>query len=206
MSIVKLNNNGIKNVTTIGSITPIGNMALIKKLTASSSSTLSFVNGSSDVVLDSTYKEYFFTFNNIHPQNHNASFEFQCSTDGGSNYNTTITSTCFIADHGEGGAGGSLGYYAARDQAQGTSFQHFMRDIGNENDESAAGRLTLYNPASTTFVKHFMADCSVYYEGDYEFNYIYSGYFNTTSAINAIQFKMASGNIDAGDICLYGIT
>jgi len=204
MSIVKLNNNGIKNVTTLGSVT-LGNMVLIKKLTASSSSTLSFVNGSSDVVLDSTYKEYFFTFNNIHPQNHNASFEFQCSTDGGSNYNTTITSTCFIADHGENDAGATVGYYAARDQAQGTSFQHFMRDIGNENDESAAGRLILYNPSSTTFVKHFMADCSVYYEGDYEFNYIYAGYFNTTSAINAIQFKMASGNIDAGDICLYGI-
>ena len=110
MSIVKLNNNGIKNVTTLGSVT-LGNMVLIKKLTASSSSTLSFVNGTSDVVLDSTYKEYVFTFNNIHPSNDNASFEFQCSTDGGSNYNTTITSTCFIAYNYESGGTPGLGYY-----------------------------------------------------------------------------------------------
>ena len=205
MSIVKLNNNGIKNVTTLGSVT-LGNMVLIKKLTASSSSTLSFVNGTSDVVLDSTYKEYVFTFNNIHPSNDNASFEFQCSTDGGSNYNTTITSTCFIAYNYESGGTPGLGYYAARDQAQGTSFQHFMRDIGNGNDESSSGTLTLYNPASTTFVKHFTADCSLYYSGDAEFDYKYAGYFNTTSAINAIQFKCSAGTVDSGDICLYGIT
>ena len=178
-----------------------GALVLLSTATASSSSTISFTSG-----IDSTYKEYIFKFIDIHPSNHNASFEFHCSIDGGSNYNLTITSTNFLAYNYESGGSPSLGYYAARDQAQGTSFQHFMRDIGNENDESSAGYLHLYDPSSTTFVKHFTADCSLHYEGDAVFHYLYGGYFNTTSAINAIQFKMGSGNIDSGTIKMYGVT
>ena len=195
------NNNSLSAITSLPASISGGGMTLISTQTASSSANISFTSG-----IDSTYKEYIFKFYDIHPSNDNASFEFQCSVDGGSNYNTTITSTCFIAEHGEGGAGGALGYYSARDQAQGTAFQHFMRDIGNGNDESSSGHLHLFNPSSTTFVKHFTADCSVYYSGDYEFYYLYSGYFNTTSAINAIQFKMGSGNIDAGTIKMYGVS
>ena len=58
----------ISNATTIfdaGAINVGGSMTFIKKLTASGSANLTFVNGSSDVVFDSTYKEYIFTFKNI---------------------------------------------------------------------------------------------------------------------------------------------
>jgi len=178
-----------------------GALVLLSTATASSSSTISFTSG-----IDSTYKEYIFKFIDIHPSNDNASFEFQCSIDGGSNYNLTITSTCFITDNYESGGSPQVGYYAARDQAQGTSFQHFMRDIGNGNDESSSGYLHLFDPSSTTFVKHFTAECSLYYSGDAEFYYLYGGYFDTTSAINAIQFKMGVGNIDSGTIKMYGVT
>ena len=63
-----------------------GSMTLIKTLTASSSSTLSFVNGSSDVVLDSTYPIYKFSFINMHPATNNVGFSFNFSVDTGSNY------------------------------------------------------------------------------------------------------------------------
>ena len=43
-----------------------GAMTFIKKLTASSSATLSFVNGASSVVLDNTYKSYLFVYNNYY--------------------------------------------------------------------------------------------------------------------------------------------
>ena len=183
-----------------------GAMTFIKKLTASSSSTLSFVNGASGVVLDGTYKEYLFTFNNIHPSADDSNIQFQVSIDGGTNYNVAVTSTCFLAQHGEDGNNGGLAYYAARDEAQGTGFHDFMTDLGNANDECGAGFLHLFNPSSTTFVKHFIAKNNIIYGGgDRDFNYNYAGYFNTTSAVNAIQFKPASGNIDSGTIKMYGI-
>ena len=181
-----------------------GSMTFIKKLTASSSANLAFVNGSSNVVLDSTYKEYLFTFKNIHPETDGQQFRFQTSTNGGSSYGTTITSTYFIAYHNEGGTETSLGYITGSDQAQTTNFK-VLGSGDNQNDSGIGGTMTLFNPASTTFVKHFIGrtinDPSSYAQDEYT-----SGYFNTTSAINAVQFKFASGNIDAGDICLYGIS
>ena len=180
-----------------------GSMTFIKKLTASSSANLAFVNGSSNVVLDSTYKEYLFTFKNIHPETDGQQFRFQTSTNGGSSYGTTITSTYFIAYHNEGDTETSLGYITGSDQAQTTNFK-VLGSGDNQNDSGIGGTMTLFNPASTTFVKHFIGrtinDPSGYAQDEYT-----AGYFNTTSAINAVQFKFASGNIDAGDICLYGI-
>ena len=202
MSIVTLNDRAVRSVTAFGSLNT-GSMVFIKKLTASSSGTLSFVNGSSDVVLDSTYKEYLFTFKNIHPSADGQQFKFQTSTDGGSNYNTTITSTYFIAYHKEDGAETDLTYVSGSDQAQTTNFM-VLGSPDSENDSGMSGTMTLFNPSSTTFVKHFIGrtinDPSGYAQDEYT-----AGYFNTTSAINAVQFKMGSGNIDAGDICLYGI-
>ena len=181
-----------------------GSMTFIKKLTASSSANLAFVNGSSNVVLDSTYKEYLFTFKNIHPETDGQQFRFQTSTNGGSSYGTTITSTYFIAYHNEGDTETSLGYITGSDQAQTTNFK-VLGSGDNQNDSGIGGTMTLFNPASTTFVKHFIGrtinDPSSYAQDEYT-----AGYFNTTSAINAVQFKFASGNIDAGDICLYGIS
>ena len=203
MSIVTLNDRGVRSVTTFGSLNT-GSMIFIKKLTASSSSTLSFVDGSSDVVLDSTYKEYLFTFNNIHTSTNARNFTFQANASGGSGYNETITSTVFRPYHGEDDSS-SLGYKTSGDQAQGTSFQGLSFSLGDENDESCCGTLHLFNPSSTTFVKHFIATFTLNTASSEAENDFTAGYFNTTSAIDEIQFKMSEGNIDAGDICLYGI-
>jgi len=205
MSIVKLNNQGVKNATAFGSISSLGSMIFIKKLTASSSSTLSFVDGSSGVTLDNSYKEYVFTFNNIHPETNKVYFTFQGSTDSGSNYNTTATTTLFSAYHFENDAASELAYRSTDDQAQSTNFINIAQRVGNDNDQSISGSLQLFNPSSTTFVKHFISRTSTYNADDILFDVHTAGYFNTTSAIDAVQFKLASGNIDAGDICLYGI-
>ena len=203
MSIVKLNNRGVRSVTSFGSLTS-GSMAFIKKLTASSSATLSFVDGASDVVLDNTYKEYIFTFNNIHPATNNANFTFNMSIDSGSNYNVDKTTTFFYAYQNEAGNQTALQYRTDYD-ITGTGFHILAAEVGNGNDETASGYVHLFNPSSTTFVKHFISRASHYQGSDYMIDNNTAGYGNTTSAVDAIQFKMSSGNIDAGDICLYGI-
>jgi len=206
MSIIKLNNNGVKDATAFGSISSLGSMTFIKKLTASSSATLSFVDGSSGVVLDNTYKEYVFTFKNMHPDTDGVAFKFQANAVGGSGYNETITSTFFRAYHGEGAEGGAVAYEAGSDLAQSTNFQRITEElIGSDNDQCMSGYLHLFNPSSTTFVKHFMSDTNAYHASNYSVRSFMAGYFNTTSAIDEIQFKMHSGDIDSGDICLYGI-
>jgi len=205
--LITINDRGARTATTFGSLSAGGaNMVFIKKLTASSDGTLSFVDGASSVVLDDTFKEYVFTFNNIHPQTDGTTgFEFNVSIDGGSNYNVAKTTTFFQAYHEENNDSAGLEYLTAFDLAQGTGFQTIGRNVGNGNDESCSGQLTIYNPADTTFVKHFLSQMSSYESADYALNLVAAGYVNTTSAINAVQFKMPSGNIDAGDICLYGI-
>ena len=200
MSIVKLNNRGVRSATAFGSITGLGSMTFLSKQTASSSSTISFTSG-----IDSTYKEYLFTFNNMHPQTDEVDFLFQGNAAGGSGYNETITSTQFNAYHAESGSEAGLGYQATRDQAQGTSFQMLTNKVGNGNDEHTSGYLHLFNPSSTTFIKNFVAHLIDYHYQDYVSDNYTAGYFNTTSAIDEIQFKFSSGNIDAGDICLFGI-
>ncbi len=204
MSIVKLNNNGVKNATAFGSISSLGSMVFIKKLTASSSSTLSFVDGASSVVLDNTYKEYLFTFNNMHPQTDNVHFTVGFR-DGGTNYDATKTTTMFRAFHSEADDAAALGYDTGHDLAQSTDFQRLAYGVGNGNNESTSGYLHLFNPSNTTFVKHFIANSNMLFEADYTINQFTAGYCNVTAAIDAVQFKMSSGNIDAGDICLYGI-
>ena len=204
MSIVTLNDRGVRSVTAFGSLNT-GSMIFIKKLTASSSGTLDFVNGTSDVVFDSTYKEYVFTFNNIHPQTDEAHLTFQADTGTNTNYNQTITSTFFRAYHDEADNNTELAYITAQDLAQSTSFKQLNHKQGNGNDESAAGTLQIFNPASTTFVKHFIGRNQYYYYDDYSMDVFTAGYFNTTTALTRVRFKMSSGNIDAGDICLYGI-
>ena len=183
-----------------------GAMTFIKKLTASSSSDLSFVNGASDVVLDSTYKEYMFIFNNIHPSASDPSgITFQGSTDTGSSYGVNITSTYFRATHDEDGSNGAVAYQASQDLAQSTNFQNIGQSVGNDNDQCLAGYLHIFNPSSTTFVKHFIARTNNAHQADKSRDVFSCGYMNTTSAIDAIQFKMGSGNIDSGTITLYGI-
>ena len=204
MSIVKLNNRGVRSATVFGSISALGSMTFIKKLTASSSATLSFVDGTSDVVLDNTYKEYLFTYNNIHPQTDEANFTVGFR-DGSTDYDATKTTTIFRAYQNEGGSASSLGYHASADIAQGTGFQTLDYGVDNDADSCCGGYLHLFNPSSTTFVKHFIARGNTVQEADITRADHVAGYCNTTTAIDAVQFKFSSGNIDAGDICLYGI-
>ena len=179
-------------------------MTLIKKLTASSSATLSFVDGSDGVVLDDTYKEYMFTLKNIHPSANPGIISFQATTDG-TNFNTTVTSTFFRAFHDESDTSTALQYNGGFDQAQGTGIINLDSGSGNDSDLASCGTVRIFNPSSTTFVKHFINQVSCTNDGNFAHNVFTSGYFNTTSAITGIRFSMDSGNIDAGDICLYGI-
>ena len=205
MALIKLNNRGVRNVSTFGSVGG-GSLTFIKKLTASSSDDLSFVDGTSDVVLDDTYKEYLFTFNNIHPATDAAEFQFQGNAAGGSGYNETITSTLFQSTHSEDDTSeAGIAYSSSNDLAQSTNYQDIYVNSGNGNDECLAGYLHLFNPSSTTYVKHFISRMQGYHNSDSSFEYNCAGYFNTTSAIDEIQFKYSAGTIDAGDICLYGI-
>jgi hypothetical protein len=180
-----------------------GSLTLISTQTASSSATLSFTSG-----IDSTYKEYIFKFINIHIETLNAYLTFQASTDGGSNYNTACTSTIFGAYHDEGDTAATFGYHTGRDVAQSTSFVPLQIDGGGvDNDDSICGTLHFYDPSSTTFVKHFMyEDNHTGQSAKYCFTVYTAGYFNTTSAIDAIQFKMSTGNIDSGVIKMYGVS
>jgi hypothetical protein len=204
MSLIKLNDRAVKDVTQFGSISSLGSLTHISTATASASASIEFTSG-----IDSTYKEYVFYFVNMHPQTEppstGARFSFQGSTDSGSNYNTTITSTHFKTQHGEDGSAGEVNYQSSHDLAQSTSFQRLNENLGNDNDQCLSGYLHLFNPSSTTFVKHFMAVTNETKQNDRTQNCFVAGYFNTTSAIDAIQFKMESGNIDAGQILLFGV-
>ena len=203
MALVKYNNNSISDITTTALAT--GSLVPIKTLTASSSATLSFVHGTDGVVLDSTYPIYKFEFINIHPATDASGFQFNLSSDTGSNYNVTKTTTFFRAWHYEGDTDNGLGYYGTFDLAQSTSYQNLGMTIGNGNDENGSGYLHLFNPSSTTFVKHFISRFNSYTQSDYSQEANVAGYGNTTSAVDAIRFQMSSGNIDSGKIKLYGI-
>ena len=201
MAINLANNNSLANITALPSSISGGGMTLISEQTASSSATISFTSG-----IDDTYDKYVFKFYDIHPATDNAKFQFNLSTDSGSNYNVTKTTTTFRAIHDEANSEAVLEYDTGQDLAQSTAFQGVLRFIGNGNDESGSGSLTIYNPSSSVFVKHFIANGNTYYGGDYSFNDFTAGYGNTTSAVDAVQFKMSSGNIDSGVIKLYGVS
>ena len=204
MALVKYNNNSISAITTAGTLAT-GAMVLIKSQTASSSSTISFVDGTSDVVLDNTYPIYLFHFINMHPATDAVTLQFNLSVDSGSNYNVAKTTTQFRAEHDEGGSSGTIVYRTANDLAQGTGSQKLGDDLGNDNDSQQSGYLYLFNPSSTTYVKNFLSQSMEYNSANRATNCYAAGYGNTTSAVDAVQFSMSSGNIDAGKIKLYGL-
>jgi hypothetical protein len=183
--------------------TKAGNLVFIKKLTASSSSTLSFVDGTSDVVLDGTYDEYLFVFNNIHASTQ-AHLQVNFSADSGSNYNVTKQSSFFFSSHDEADTSTSLSYQDY-DLALSANAQPLALSCSSDNDAGGAGYLHLFAPSDTTFIKHFISVAGAFTDGDYYNTSYVSGYCNTTSAVDAVQFSMASGNIDAGTISLYGL-
>jgi hypothetical protein len=189
-------NSSVTGITVLANASD--GLTFISSQTASNSASLSFTTG-----IDSTYKAYKFVFSSIHSRTDNAHFTFNLSTDSGSNYNVTKTTTAFNAYHFENDAYTGFGYNGEQDMAQSTAFQELMFQIGSGADESGSGSMQLFNPSSTTYVKHFISNCNRT-EGEYTQNFYIAGYGNTTSACNAIQFKMSSGNFD-GTIYLYGI-
>ena len=200
MSLKFANNNSLSAITSVPSGVGGGSLNLISTQTASSSSTISFTSG-----IDSTYKKYIFKFYNIHPSAE-ASFGINFSTDGGSNYNVAKTTSSFYAFQNESGSSTTLQYRSAYDLAQGTGSAPLGGDVMTTlNDECGTGFLHLFDPSSTTFVKHFISRFTPMYPS-YAMDGFTAGYGNTTSAIDAVQFAMSSGNIDSGTIKLYGIS
>ena len=175
-----------------------GNLPLISTASPSGAASVSFTSG-----IDSTYDEYVIYCSNMNPVTNATQFSFQGTTDG-SNFNTTMTTTYFHAEHDESGVSSGLSYAAEHDQAQGTSFQTLNPSSGNQADESGGGCLHLFSPSSTTYVKHFYWTGQYYHSSNYSINSFVSGYMNTTSAVTGLRFKFSSGNINAGTIYLFG--
>ena len=183
----------------------LGAMTLIKTITASSPNTVSFVHGASSVVFDDTYPFYKFVFINIHPANNDVDFAVGFR-DGGSNYDATKTTTYFRASHGENDSPASVQIEAAADLAQATGDQKLSKSgIGNGGDESLSGELMIFNPSSTTYIKHFIARTHYYGHDNQSSDDYIAGYCNVTAAIDAVQFSLSGGAIESGTIKLYGI-
>jgi len=195
------NNNSLSAITTQPSGLSGSAITLLSTQTASSSATISFTSG-----IDSTYDEYVFKFIDIHPATDGANLTFQSSTNTGSSYGLTATTTCFISRHHEDDSATALVYQSSDDEAQSTNFLRLSSGSGNDNDQSLVGTLHLFQPSSTTFVKHFICRNQYYNDSNISIDWYMSGYFNTTSDVDAIQFKFSSGNIDSGVIKLYGVS
>ena len=206
----KITTSGVFTSTAIANssvtgITALANasdgITLISSQTASASASISFTTG-----IDSTYKAYKFVFVNMHPATDQVNFTFNLSTDSGSNYNVTKTTTFVRSQHSETDNFAFVEYVDTDDLAQSTSFQKIGNAMGNDNDMNISGSLTLFNPSSTTYVKHFISTTNLTFKStDSSANLFMAGYGNTTSAVNAVRFQMSSGNIDDGKIYLYGI-
>ena len=193
------------NANGFATISP-GSMTLIKTITVSSgTSSVQFAHGSSDVVLDNTYPVYMFKYINVHGANEQE-LVVDFSDSAGSDYDLLHQTTYFRSTHRENGSDGNLAYDTGMDMANSGARPFISHPIGNSNaDESASGELMLFNPSSTTFVKHFLIQASMYHESNANQNCFVGGYANTTSAITSVRFKMVAGTIDAGTIKLYGI-
>ena len=198
------NNNSLSAITALPASISGGGLNLISTQTISSpTASVSFTSG-----INSTYKEYIFKFINIHCSADDDDFRYNFSIDGGSNYNAIKTTTIFYALHREDGADSELAYEASSDIAQGTGYQRFCAGglMSGDNDHSLSGTLHLFDPSNTTFVKHFMTNTNHNNKSNYSINTRSAGYANTTSAINAVDFKVESNTIDSGVIKLYGIS
>ena len=196
MALTKLNNNGIAGVTALPSSVALGDMVLVSSATASGSATIDFTLGD--------YKEYQFYFVNMHTSNDSGRFQFQGNAVGGSGFDETMISTYFHAQHNQQGSFTRLDYRTPNDNV-GTGFINFTEGGNTGSSRSNSSYLHLFNPSSTTFVKHFIGVTSNAQSDDYCTTSYIAGYFNTTSAIDEIQFKMSAGNIDEGTILMYGI-
>ena len=200
MALVKYNNNSISDITAAAGIAS-GAINLITTNTISSGVTSSSFTSN----IDSTYDTYMFKFINLHPATNNIKFQYNFTTDG-TNFNVSKTTTFFLAYHAEDGSATSLAYDTNSDLANGTGYQFFGNDVGNDNDQGISGTMFLFSPSNTTFAKHFMTVTSVANQADLMVNVYTGGYCNTTSAITGVDFKANSGNIDSGVIKMYGLS
>ena len=199
MAIKVANNQSLPAITALPAAVTGGAMTLLSTTTASASSTVDITSS-----IDSTYKEYIIKFYDVHPATDNVTFQVNFR-DGGSSYDATKTSSAFYAHQGESEDTG-FGYGSSQDLAQATGVQPLLGSLGNGNDECASGELILYDPSSTTYVKHYMVKTQYYHQGNYSQIYYVAGYCNVTAAIDGVQFSMSSGNIDAGTFKLYGVS
>ena len=200
MALKAANDKSMSNITALPSGVSAKSMILLTTETASSSSTISFTSS-----IDSTYKEYVFKFYDIHPATNDTELQVGFR-DGSTAYDATKTTTYFNALHYENDTSTSLAYVTGHDQAQSTSFLKIITTgLGSDNDQSCVGELHLFDPASTTFVKHFYSRGTAAHQEDLTQDVYVAGYINTTTAIDGVQFKMSSGNIDAGVIKMYGV-
>ena len=194
-------NNSLSAITTLPSSISGGALNLISTQTASSSASLEFTTG-----IDSTYDKYIFKIINYNPATDSQGLQFQVSTNGGSSYGVTMTTTWFVSYHNESGTDGNIGYSSSLDLAQSTGFQHLGYQTGNGSDESQSGTLEIYSPSSSTFVKHFISRISNYRSNNYLEDTFVAGYINSTSPVNAVKFKAdGDGNFD-GIIKMYGVS
>lgn len=155
--------------------------------------------------IDSTYKEYLFVFNNIHVQNNGTILTFHPSTDGGSSFGVATTNTFVESQHNEANTIAQLTYDGDKDQAQNTGLIYFGPAGDSDNDGSTSGILRLYNPSSTTFVKHYISAMQGMENDNISTLVLGAGYINTTSAVNAMRFQLSSGEIQGGTIDLFGV-
>ena len=200
MELVKYNNNSISSVTALGSLSS-GDMNLITTNTISSGvSSSSFTSN-----INSTYDTYMFKLINIHPATDSQHLQVNFR-DGSSAFDATKTTTAFRARHTEADDATALGYLTGLDLAQSTAYQSICGTVGNGNDESFSGEMFLFSPSSTTFVKHFIVRGNTYSQNNLSADMYFAGYCNVTAAIDGVDFKFASGNIDSGVIKMYGLS
>ena len=199
MSINVCNDRSMASITSLPSGVSGSSLVLLSTQTASSSATISFTSG-----IDSTYKKYVFKCIDIHPETDNAEFQINFR-DGSSAYDATKTTTFFRTRHGENASLGNLSYDDGNDLAQSTSAQKLVENIGSDNDQALSGIVHLFDPSSTTFVKHFISDFNSTSGDNASDHFFVAGYCNVTAAIDGVQFSMSSGNIDSGTFKLYGV-
>ena len=177
-----------------------GPLQLISSQTASGSANISFTSG-----ITSTYKEYLFSFHNIHPATDGAKFGFQFNASGGSGFDETLTTSYWRTYNNEASTSAGIGYVTSEDQGQGTSFTILDGGVGADADQCTAGHVKLFDPSNTSHIKHFIFRGTHYDVNNFVADVFVGGYVNTTTAITEVQFKFASGNIDAGTIKMYGV-
>jgi hypothetical protein len=184
-----------------------GSWTLIKTLTASSDATLSFVDGSASVVMDNTYRVYKWVFIDIHPATDDVHFQFQCSTNTGSSYGVNLKTVQGRNYHNGSAENWAIGSRSTSSGTGGgaTGFESIGSECGNDNEQSICGQLELYAPSGTTHHKKVISKTLKEQANDMLDAQWMNGLFHSTSAIDAIQFKFSSGNIDSGQISMFGM-